>query len=186
MQSFQKVRPSANLRFHKVAPEPKQLPTPGLDRPLGYDHIWIRDLWAMTTYGYETFGLWPHMDTRPLGYNHIWIRDLWAMTTYGYETFWLWPHMDTRPLGYDHIWIQDVWAMTTYGYETFGLWPHMDTRPLGYDHIWIRDLWAMTTYGYENGSWPSIVMRTILCTPLNGFGVCLQCDVAPRVDKVEG
>jgi hypothetical protein len=26
-----KVRPSANLRFHKVAPEPKQLPTPALD-----------------------------------------------------------------------------------------------------------------------------------------------------------
>jgi hypothetical protein len=34
MQSFWKVRPSANLRFHKVAPEPKQL----LTYALGYRH----------------------------------------------------------------------------------------------------------------------------------------------------
>jgi hypothetical protein len=30
MNAIKKLRPSANLRFHKVAPEPKQLPTPGL------------------------------------------------------------------------------------------------------------------------------------------------------------
>jgi hypothetical protein len=35
------VRPSANLRFHKVAPEPKQLPTPGLCYTLIFLYVFL-------------------------------------------------------------------------------------------------------------------------------------------------
>jgi hypothetical protein len=36
------VRPSTNLRFHKVAPEPKQLPTPALDYGLNNQGTGVR------------------------------------------------------------------------------------------------------------------------------------------------
>jgi hypothetical protein len=39
------VRPSANLRFHKVAPEPKQLPTPDLDACEGWSCQRRRTVW---------------------------------------------------------------------------------------------------------------------------------------------
>jgi hypothetical protein len=39
------VRLSANLRFHKVAPEPKQLPTPDIDVDVDPRYLDLRTSW---------------------------------------------------------------------------------------------------------------------------------------------
>jgi hypothetical protein len=61
----------------------------------------------------------------------------------------------------------------------FWVYTTLQDRPLGYYQIWVRK-WIMTKYGHED------IARYPPQWLSGTAGVCLQSDVASRVDKVEG